>query len=241
MNFKHIIIGSYIAGVVIATCTIPFLVSQYRPVFYGPRTMILVLPMACVFVAYLVTRPTAFLAVLIAMGISVGVILSSAQLSVRTMLSAEPYSVRSSIKTILAQATCNDTFVLGGLSYSEVEYYLRLNNVPSDCFHRETYPISTSSHAGWIDIPGLLANRGQLEDEAIAQVQKYSRLSDSRVWLYNSRPAQVGVEKSANVPFVYGDQVTQIIKKQLDHQMIPIRVLDLRGSWFSSVVLYAKK
>jgi hypothetical protein len=241
---KTLLIGTYAAGLTLlrfsrargvlanrdclfAICTVtvasllPFLVSQVRPVYLQTRTPIIFLPMACVLAAVLMSQlgETALTLAVLAL-LAIG----SARSSIGIFTGPDPTPARASVRSVVEAARCGDTLVLGSLSVSEVQYYLRRFGAPA-CIHRETFPPDTERHPGWMDVRGLMNQRDELAQQAAETAARLARRPTSTVWLFGGR--------------AYGSQVTDVLKAELDRQLTAMRTLDLRGSFFDSVDVYA--
>jgi hypothetical protein len=114
--------------------------------------------------------------------------------------------------------------ILGGLSLSEVEYYLRRLHAPA-CIERLTFPLDTRRHPGWIDSAGLVGRREELAHEAEEIVTRLARGPTSTVWLFTGNG--------------YGQEMTPLIKDQLDRQFTYRGTIHLYGSFFESIQLYS--
>jgi hypothetical protein len=113
-------------------------------------------------------------------------------------------------------------WVLGSLSVSETEYYFRQLAAPA-CLQLETFPRETAQHPGWLDGPGLLAQPELLQQQAAQTVERLSKTA-TRVWLlYDSQ---------------FYPALGDVIKSELSQRLVLSQTLDLRGSFFDSVLLY---
>jgi hypothetical protein len=204
---------------------LPFVISQYKPVFVEYRTPIIFLPIACILTAVLISRLgfrvwTAIILILFVAGSTIR--------SGQNLVDPDPYPTRTSVQYVVERAKCGDTLVLGSLSISEVEYYLRRLGAP-DCIERETFPLDTQDHPGWMDVPGLLRRRGELALEATETAARLAERSGATVWLFYGDDS------------CYGHEVTDILKPRLDNQLDFVKTLDLEGSFFDSVRVYSAK
>lgn len=199
---------------------LPFIVSQYRPVFLAERTPVIFLPLAALVISLLIRRLgfRSLTAIILAV-----LIFSSVRYSVQALRSPDPNPARASIQYILDRVKCGDVLILGSLSINEVEYYLRRFEAP-DCIQRETFPLETRQHSGWIDVSGLLKEKEALTKEAALTVARYADQPKVNVWLFYG---------------YHSGEVTSILKSQLDRQMTLVQALDLSGSFFNAVLIYS--
>jgi hypothetical protein len=202
------------------TSLAPFAISQFKPVYIDTRAPIIFLPGACVLAAILIRQ-------LDQRYLSAGVMLilsAAAALSAyRLWAGPERVPARASVQYIAEHAQCGDALVLGSLSLSETEYYFRRFNAPA-CLHLETFPLDTAIHPGWLDGPGRLAQPDALRDEA-AQTAMRLAAAPGRIWLfYDSR---------------FYPEIGDVIKNEFDTHLTLNETLDLRGSFFDSILIYA--
>jgi hypothetical protein len=216
--------GLISSGILLTTSLLPFLVSQYKPVFDDSRTPSMFFPIASVFIALLLVR-------LKNSGIALGILvimLGSAVVSplFTTADPATEYSPRASIRYVLENARCGDTIISGGLSNNETTYYLRRLRAP-DCVEHRIFPESLYEHPGWMDPPSLLEHSAELEIEAKSLVNELDR-SHTRVWfLYEHHP--------------YRQPVLDILKTQLDQEMVLRESLKGYGTFFDSILVYGSE
>jgi hypothetical protein len=211
---------------VLAMCLIAvigslFLISQVKPVFNGDRTPMLFLPAASVLVALLISRRKGFLTAAVLALVGLNSILSLAH-DLSWIGSA---TTRESVAYVLERAQCDDTFVLGALSFAAEEYELRRLDAP-DCIYRESFPLSTQSHPGWMNAPGLLAERVALQREASATANRLAE-AGATVWLFYIR-----------APGDY-QNITDILKLELDRRFDTIETIEARGLYFDVVLVYS--
>ncbi len=200
----------------------PFVASQYKPVFNVMRTPVLFLPAASLLMGLLIVRlDVRVLTALVLLALSIQ------SLRVTAEAFAWPYTspTSTSVQTVLSQAHCGDTLIMGALSYAAVEYYLRELG-GSDCILRESFPLSTQSHPGWMDVPGLLAPPDNLVLEAEASSTRLERRSGSTVWLFYLGTGTYG-------------EINDILKAELDRRLYYVTTLELRGLYFDSVLVYS--
>jgi uncharacterized membrane protein len=209
-------------AVLVVASLAPFMVSQYRPIFLAERTPVIFLPIACLVMAILIRqlglRPLTGLVLAL-------LVFTSGRWAVQTSAAPDPYPARASIQYVAGQVACGDVLILGSLSVNEVEYYFRQFAVP-ECVRRETFPLDTQDHPGWVDIPGLLRQRETLTQEAAATVARHGLEAGKSVWLFEGP---------------YGREVTQIIKAQLDQSLASVKTLHISGSFFDTVVIYSTR
>jgi hypothetical protein len=125
-------------------------------------------------------------------------------------------------------ATCGDTLILTSLSFSAVEYYWRRLDA-SDCIERESYPLSTQSHPGWMDVPGLLNQRAELAREAAATALRLASRPGTRVWLFYLTSTGT-----------YRD-IADILKLELDRHLRLENALEFQGLYFDSILVYSSR
>ncbi len=214
--------------IVLAVCLIAmigslFVISQLKPVFNPERTPILFLPIASVLVALLITRLKPLTVVILAL-VGLNSLLSLAH----DLTQMDSSHTRESVAYVLGRAHCGDTLLLGALSFSAVEYELRRLEAP-DCIHRESFPLGTQRHPGWMDLPGLLADRFTLQREASVTAGRLAAETSATVWLFYIR-----------APGDY-QNITDILKWELDRRFESIETLELRGSYFDSILVYSNE
>lgn len=206
----------------------PFVASYIKVVFNPERTPMLFLPAVCITLAIFISRVGYRPLTLLVLGL---LALGSVNTTVREVRTANASgSVRTSVQYAVAHAACGDTFLLGGLSFAEVSYYMRQFNAPA-CLQVETFPQDTQSHPGWMDVAGLLQQREQLAEEAAATVVRLAAQPEGRIWLfYNGADGPVTT--------TYGSAVTAILTEELDQQFVMTQELDLNGSFFNHILIY---
>jgi hypothetical protein len=219
--------GMIFLAILAATSLLPFLISQYKPVFDDSRIPALFFPPACVFVAMLITR---FRNLKLTFGV---LILMFAFVFISPVFarnnSAIEHSPRSSIKYTIENAKCGDVFIFGGMSINEATYYMRRYNAP-DCIERKVFPESMNDHPGWMDPVGLLRHPDQLTTEADALVNDLDQHLDDRgnVWFfYETRTAR--------------QKVLDILKVRLDQKMVLTQAIHGYGTFFEAIMIYAPK
>lgn len=213
--------------VLTATSLLPFLISQYKPVFDDSRTPALFFPLACVFVALLLTRfknlKLAFgLLILIFSFVFINPIFASSNSGIE-------HSPRSSIKYAVENAKCGDVFISGGMSTSEITYYMRRFNA-SDCIQRKAFPESINDHPGWMDPFSLLQGSNQLSIEADALTNDLEQVlgRQNHVWFfYETRTPR--------------QKVLDILKSSLDEKMILVQTVPAYGTFFESILIYSAR
>lgn len=199
----------------------PYIVSQIKPVYNPDRTPVLALPIVCALSGMLIGR----LGVrALTLGFIAVIVVASLQFEVKAALQPDPIPARQSMAYLTSMLRCGDTLVLGGLTVSEVEYYLRRFGAP-ECIARVTFPADTARHPGWIDVTGLDARRAELAREAEATVAQISRRPGARVWLFTGTD--------------YGQEPTPIIQQELDRKLTYQTTFDLIGSFFKWIRVYS--
>jgi hypothetical protein len=220
-------LGLVVGGMLMVSSLLPFLVSQYKPVYIDFRTPSLFFPTACVVVALLIARFRPFWLTLVVL-VSILVIAVIGPLAEMAQPPSEQ-SPRSSIEYVLGNAKRGDVLISGGLAVNEVTYYMRRRNTPSGIQHA-VFPQSMIEHPGWMDPASLLANSGELAREAKALVKRVNERLEghNRIWFFYEidSPRQV---------------ILDILKRQLDQEMVLIRTEERSGSFFDAVAIYAAK
>jgi hypothetical protein len=222
---KLVLVSLSIFGV---ASLLPFVISQFRPIFLESRTPIIFLPIACLLTATLINQLGNW--VLTGIVLTLLVIITTVS-SVQAFIGPDPYPVRAAVQYVLDRAKCGDTLVLGSLSGGEVEYYLHYLNAPS-CLQREIFPLSTQDHPGWMDIPGLLSQSDKLALEAATTTKRLASEPELTVWLFHSTGTGYSTTR-------YGYEVTEFLKQELDRKFILRDELDLGGSFFDKVLVYS--
>jgi hypothetical protein len=213
--------------VLTATSLLPFLISQYKPIFDDSRTPALFFPLACVFVALLLTR---FKNLKLAFGILILIfsfVLTNPIFA--SSNSAIEHSPRSSIKYAVENAKCGDVFISGGMSISETTYYMNRFNA-SDCIQRKAFPESINDHPGWMDPFSLLQHSDQLTREADALANNLDQTlgRQNHVWFfYETRTPR--------------QKVLDILKSNLDATMNLVQTVPGYGTFFESILVYSSK
>ena len=182
---------------------IPFLISQFKPVFGQTRYAIVALPAFVLLLASLLSRfvKTAWLVVFCVLMLGfVGFAF------VRYHNRTEPCSDRNMTAILLADAAENDVLIFTSLSRLPTEYYLRRGGA-EDKFVRFTFPREIESHPGWRNEEKMLVNRAALEQEAenlITDLKQLSSEKPRRIWLF------YGLDRA----------VSDILKQKLDAQFV---------------------
>jgi hypothetical protein len=216
-------------SIVLASSLLPFLISQYRPVFDDSRTPALFFPLACVVVARLVTRfenrrlTFAFLAILVGF-------VNAAPILVENPPKVEN-SPRTSMQYVLENAACGDVFIAGGISINEISYYMRHIHTPN-CIKLQAFPISMRDHPGWMDASGLLENPDELlaESRLLMELVIDGLESDNHLWFFYESESD-----STSKP------VLDILKNLLDQEMVLAQTMRGYGTFFDSVLVYTLK
>jgi mannosyltransferase len=206
---------------------LPFVQSLVaKPVFFASRTPIIIFPAACLAVAYalhqLAPRWVQW-AVVGLMGL--GSLASVAQ----DFRAGDPWPARTSVQTVLAQTQCGDAIVAAGLSYSEVQYYLRRLNA-DECLQALPFPATVALHPGWVYVQGELQNATRLSAEAQSTAHQLAqkRAQHKRVFLFYDSGRDFGRPR----------EVIDFAKQALDAQFGAPQTLHLRGSFFDAVLVY---
>ncbi len=216
-------------GLVILTATslLPFLISQYKPVFDDSRIPALFFPMVSVLVAILITR---FRNLKVTFGVLVllfGFVFSGPVLALRD--SGIEHSPRSSVQYVIENAKCGDILVVGGMSINETTYYMR-HLQAADCLQVIAFPKSMNDHPGWMDPLGLLQYPDQLSKEADILVNDIGQTlgNQNHVWFfYETRTPR--------------QKVLDVLKAQFDQRMVLNQAVPGYGTFFESMLVYSSK
>jgi hypothetical protein len=202
----------------------PLLVSQVKPIFLAGRTPMFFFPIACLLAGVLMARWGNRLVT----GIVVIALANVALLDLAYRFAMpDPFPTSTAVRHVVENAACGDTIVLASLSYSVVDYYWHRFGAP-DCIARESFPLSTQSHPGWMDIPGLTNQRDELAAEAAATTRRLAGRGET-VWLFYLRSSGA-----------YRD-LTDILKWELDRRLALVETLDFRGLYFDSILVYSAR
>lgn len=208
-------------GVIIsAGILVPFLISPIKLIFNETRTPFIILPAMCLLVGYLLARLThkwVILGVLLAFGTISG---TAAVLAINQSSS----SLRS-MKYVAENVTCDDTLLLGDLSYLVVKYYFQRYSVP-DCVHYEPFPLSTGVHPGWIDPPSVLAERDLVVVEAETTLDRLAQQPSKQIWLFHRKETDRTFE------------LTDIMRAALDARYRLLDEIKLEGQGFDRILIY---
>jgi hypothetical protein len=222
----HITKPVLVIGIILAVSSLlPFVFSQFKPVFNPARTPMLFLPLASILIASLIARskPAVLTSFILAV-IGLNSILDTA----RVMTRANPFPTRDSVEQVVARAHCGDTFILGALSFSAVEYELRRLE-RANCIQYQAFPLSTQTHPGWMDVDALLLLPDALEREAISTAEQLAAQPRITVWLFYIR-----------APGDY-HSIANILKWELDRHFNTVETLELRGLYFDSILVYSNE
>jgi hypothetical protein len=208
--------------VVVATMLTPFLLDRYLDigVFFRWRTPIIMLPMIALTVALFLSRAgTPHLTLIL-----VGLLLNNAlSFSFSPMYDTH---LRDELAQVAPDIDCATILVYGSLSITEVEYYLRRANVP-DCQLRETFPLSTAEHPGWMDSLDLYYNLDELDAEALETVERYANTEAARVWFFYEEGGVIG-------------DINDSLKNELDMRFTLSETIDSVSGWnFDAILVYA--
>jgi hypothetical protein len=217
--------GSVLGTMLILLVALPLLVSQVRPVYYAVRTPALFLPIACVFSALLMAhlgRPRFSTVVLLVLAVA----------SVWTCLTAAPGEpgagpARASVRYVVGRARTGDTVISGEFASNEVAYYLRRFGAEGRLEHL-TFPASMYGRPDWFRVAGASNSQESLTLEAKHLVEHVLAGDQAcTVWFfYGAYPGHTDSEG--------------VLKRQLDQRMTLVETLDLRGSFFEQVLVYAR-
>jgi 4-amino-4-deoxy-L-arabinose transferase-like glycosyltransferase len=204
------------------TCALPFVVSQWHPVYLDSRTPIIFLPTTGVLVAGLVNlvKPR-WIPAAVMLFLAFGAV----QAAYLNYLSPDPFPARASVADVLGQAQCGDQVITTGISFGEVNYYFRRLHAP-DCLQINSFPAEIKLHPGWLDDKGMLEHRDALDKEVYA-LADLAPPPPARTWVFYS--------SQANSP------VTGIVKSILDSQLQLSDKLSQRGTFFTYILIYTRK
>ena len=182
---------------------IPFLVSQFKPIFGQTRYAIIALPALVLPLAALLRRFVNQVLLLVFCVLMLGFIGFA---FVRYHNRAEPCSDRNKTAQLLENAEENDVLIFTSLSRLPTEYYLKRAQAENK-FVRLTFPREIESHPGWRNEEKMLVNRAALEQEAenlITDLKQLSSEKPRRIWLL------YGLDRA----------VSDILKQKLDAQLV---------------------
>jgi hypothetical protein len=215
--------------ILLVSSLLPFLVSQYKPVFDDSRTPSLFFPLAAILVSLFITRfknlwlTFGFLTVLF--GIAV----------IRPIFDQDPEaerSARSSVKYVMENAKCGDVIIAGGVSVNETSYYLRRLHAP-DCIAYSVFPKSMTEHPGWMDARGLIeAQAAELASEARVLVGGLSHdlETQNHLWYFYDSESEI-----------QSRPVLDILKAELDDEMVLTDTIRAYGTFFDLILVYAPR
>jgi hypothetical protein len=205
---------------------VPFLISQNRSIFNDERTPALFFPLACVFVALLVTRFKNLWFTFGLLMILFGVVVVFPFFKNGSTVERSP---RSSIAYVVQNAKCGDIIIAAGLSINETSYYMRRLNAPA-CIQMVAFPASMEEHPGWMYPPDLLMQPETLAAEAddLVNHTENELRTENRIWLfYEDRTDR--------------KDVLDILKSRLDQKLVLTESIKGYGSFFTEVLVYSKK
>lgn len=219
--------GKVMAGIIILTVIIPFVISQWRPLFITSRAPSIFLPAACILVGSILIQFKPHRPVIVLMG---AVALASLLISDWRTLELGPFFTREGVAQVVSQARCGDRLVSVGLSFGETQYYLRRLNAPA-CLRHESFPAEIQAHPGWMDAEGMLSRRTDLESEAAELTTQLISQPQYKVWMfYIAEPPP---------PMRYHTQVAHILKSELDKRLPVVEQIKTRGSFFDSILVFS--
>lgn len=134
------------------------------------------------------------------------------------------YSDKLTAEYLIANAQEKDILIFTSLSRPAIDYYLLLKR-RDKYFVKISYPSELAIHPAWSDVKKMLSNRDVLEKEAdrIALLLN-DFVTDDKIWVF------------------YGSNggINRILKNRLDKDFILTARKDLRGSFFSEILVYQK-
>src|SRR5262249_47459422 len=140
-----------------------------------------------------------------------------------------PFFTREGVAQVLSQARCGDRLISSGLSYAEVQYYLRRLNAPA-CLRDESFPVEIQAHPGWMNGKKMLSRQKELESEATVLTEQMLSQPQFKVWLF--------YREYKSPQFKYNTQVANILKSELDRRLPVIQEINTRGNFFDSILVY---
>lgn len=219
--------GKALTGIVILAIIIPFIISQWRPVFITSRAPSIFLPAACILVASILIQFRPHRRVFVLMGAAA---LASLLIADWRALELGPFFTRESVAQVVSQARCGDRLISVGLSFGETQYYLRRLNAPA-CLSSQSFPAEIQAHPGWMDVEGMLSRRSELESEAAALMAQLTNQPQFKVWMFS-------IEDPPPI-MRYHTQVAHILKFELDRRLPVIKQIKTRGSFFDSISVFS--
>jgi hypothetical protein len=215
----------FVLGVIGAVLLIvPWVVSQFKPMYMVGRYTILTLLPFALLLGYLVGK--AGYRVLILVGCSV--LLAVGLVDFITLKTRPlPYSNKMTASYLASHADSNDILLFTDLSRTPIEYHLRLLK-SNRKFIPISFPLEMENHLGWMDINNWLSKKELLANEAKRLAVHFDSLLDAptrRIWLF----------------YGWDPAINGILKAKLDERFQLTSVHDLRGSSFNQVLVYKKQ
>jgi len=207
--------------VIVCSFLVPFVVSHIvQPIFVMGRYTIAVLPVFALLLALLLSE----LADQKLLFICFCFLLAGAQVSlIKSRNEQISYTDRNTAKYLVEHGRKGDVILYTGLSHAGIEYYLALFEKGS-FFKRLSYPKELMQHMGWRDIPKMLAEKDELQKEALATARELQSVmgKDAKIWL------------------LYGTdvEVSEPIKVELNSVFRLKEVLDVAGPFHKNIFVF---
>ncbi len=215
-------VGLVLIALAVLSGALPWVVSQWHPVYIDSRTPIMFLPVTCILAAGIIDLLKPKWIVVLVMPV---LAYFSVQAAYQRFVSPDPYPARASVAHVVEQAQCGDQVITTGISFGEVDYYFRQLHAPA-CLEIKSYPAEVKLHPGWLDDQGMLENRDALDEEALALANS-APPPPARTWVFYS--------SQANSP------VTGIVKSFLDRELQLSEKISERGTFFTYILVYTRK
>ena len=213
--------------IIVFSLLVPFLVSQFKPIFLERYGVIVVVPLAVLLAGILVRcGDKLFLIVLCygLLGLSVYDFLD-------TNIVSSPSLDKFTAKYLLSRMKDNDILIFTSLSRPAVDYYLK-RMAPQRNFVKISYPVEILRHPGWRDIKGMMAHRDSLKQEAEDLAQRI------KVFLEKKQETKIWV--------LYGKDLTvgSILREELDKKFLFKEIVFFPPHWklfYEAVLVYQNK
>jgi hypothetical protein len=206
------------AMVALVAVTVPFLVSQVKPLF-AARFTIVALPALCLAIA-------AFAPTIKKHFFETALVGAAIAFAIPVSMYASRCDSRTAAQYLARTAQTGDVVVFTNLSRLPIDYYWdRIQ--PDRQVREQSFPAEIVTHPGFVGIPRTGAPAGKLGEEAELMVAQFSKRRASRVFLLHGyRPAE-------DAP----------LRSRLDAQFSPITSLNMdcgsMGSYFDQLSAYS--
>jgi len=177
---SRVVLSLFFVSVV--SLAIPFLISQYRPIFVTGRYTIIALPPFVAGLSHVLW--TSGYRRLLAACLGALIIGSGWGLLARR-LPEEVGSDRRAAEDLMRHGRPGDVMIYNGLAMPAIEYYFLLNRRRGD-FVALTFPQEHASHPAWMDVAAMRGRKKELADEAegLAQHLDVTLAPGQRLWVF---------------------------------------------------------